>query len=128
MIVPIGILRDKIIHIPQNYVAGLDYSKLVQDTFKINGIKGEGRLLFACRLKDCKNKYDFIQIKRDTSVRVSTIREITEMISTNNVSGIEIIKNCDEKFALFGSSYGFGVIILDLNNKKDCNHSLNPVF
>jgi len=119
MTVPSGILRDKTIHIPQNYVDGLKIADLTVDTFKINGFKGDGRLLFGIRLKDKSNKNDLLFIKRDSTTTISTIKELATIISFDNITGIEIIRHRDEKFALFGGSFGFGVIIIDLKNKKD---------
>jgi len=119
MIVPVGVLRDKTIYVPQNYVKNLTLSDLANDTFKINGLKGDSRLLFACRLKNNSNKYDFISIKRDNTTKISTIIKISKIISKSNISRIEIIKNSDDKFVLFGASFGFGVIIMDFSNKKD---------
>ncbi|MFN8207309.1 MAG: hypothetical protein U0T82_07860 [Bacteroidales bacterium] len=116
--VPIGILQDKMIHIPQNYVANLSISDLANDTFQINGFRGDSRMTYLINFSKKGKAHESFLFMRDSQTKVDDVIYVANVLNTENVENIILINPAQDELTLYGNS-GFGAIIIVLNDKKD---------
>jgi hypothetical protein len=92
------------------------------ERLKDKGNISEGRILYFIRYKHrLFKKYDFIGFQWSNSTETSLITGFHDFLAINKIKDIEIIKEKEKELAIFGSIAEFGVIIIDLTEKKYLN-------
>jgi hypothetical protein len=93
-----------------------------EQALKDKGYIADGRIMYFVRHKNFLfKKYKFVEFPWDNWTSTTEILKFCDFLSPDKIKSIEIITDKDNEMAIFGSMAGFGVIIFDLNKKKQIN-------